>query len=741
MLCAYKIYIDGTLVSLGPGRGEANVLEGNNTFMHAPYTTIDISLFASPKSIVAVEGMAPLYETPCNAHTCQDPNTKGGGILAQINLAFADGTTDTLYTNSEGDWQSIGLDDYRQPTLPGTKVPGISGQTAYAKVLENIDAAKETLNWKISDSVSPAWPPALPAAVQNKSELVARMARPIEVYGNPTGTPTYDSDDIHVFVDYVREFQGGIILDVNDGSPGTVLQFITGELLMPNGTYDNSTESRISGDNTWGYEFNWTLRGGAQTIIQHEYMLFRYVAVKLIKGSMPKNMSFKSWAVRYEYVEKDSQFISSNKMLNAVHELARWTLDGGVLDTYTDSNTRERRPYECDGLIAAAGRGLIQNDYMWGRHSHSWVLENPTWPLEWQQMSALLAWQDYMFTGMADIFSTYEDRIYSRTNYGSIDSTGLLNTSTGRHIIGWDPAPTKEMFTGNAHTSVDNGWCIRGLQALSSLASAVGNKNNATRYAQEANTLLSNMHKAMWDKTNSRYCDGPCTDPDVNGHGGITTNYFTLYFGIVPDESISAVWHQIATTGMTGFGDYGAFIFLNALARYTQDDGSAMLTALTKCDQFSYCNEMRLYNATMTTESLGVPHQTMSHPWGTAPIPAIIHGIMGITQTAPAWSKFTIKPAIASLSFANVTVPTLRGPIHVTATPKNLIISIPCNTMTKLCFPKSRWLSQMLTAKSLDSMTLYLNGRQVGGESTKDGWKCVTEVVSCQAHPLKLELV
>jgi hypothetical protein len=56
------------------------------------------------------------------------------------------------------------------------------------------------------------------------------------------------------------------------------------------------------------------------------------------------------------------------------------------LDTYTDSNTRERRPYECDGLIAATGRGLLQNDPMWGRHSHSWVLEVPTWPVEWMQV-------------------------------------------------------------------------------------------------------------------------------------------------------------------------------------------------------------------------------------------------------------------------------------------------------------------------------------------------------------------
>ena len=65
----------------------------------------------------------------------------------------------------------------------------------------------------------------------------------------------------------------------------------------------------------------------------------------------------------------------------------------------------------------------------------SWVLEVPTWPIEWQQMSALLAYHDFMETGAPDLFRTYENRLYNRTNIGAVDSTGLLNTSKGRHIV------------------------------------------------------------------------------------------------------------------------------------------------------------------------------------------------------------------------------------------------------------------------------------------------------------------
>lgn len=65
----------------------------------------------------------------------------------------------------------------------------------------------------------------------------------------------------------------------------------------------------------------------------------------------------------------------------------------------------------------------------------SWVLQVPTWPIEWQQMSALLAYQDFMETGAPDLFRTYENRLYNRTNIGAVDGTGLVNTSKGRHIV------------------------------------------------------------------------------------------------------------------------------------------------------------------------------------------------------------------------------------------------------------------------------------------------------------------
>lgn len=63
-----------------------------------------------------------------------------------------------------------------------------------------------------------------------------------------------------------------------------------------------------------------------------------------------------AWQVHYPWKNNDSFFSSSMQELNDVWNLCRNTLKVTSLDTYTDSNTRERRPYEADGYITASSR-------------------------------------------------------------------------------------------------------------------------------------------------------------------------------------------------------------------------------------------------------------------------------------------------------------------------------------------------------------------------------------------------
>ena len=65
-------------------------------------------------------------------------------------------------------------------------------------------------------------------------------------------------------------------------------------------------------------------------------------------------LNLTAWVVNYPWSEAEGDaghFNSSNTMLNKVWELCKNTVKVTSLDTTTDSNTREKLPYEADGFI------------------------------------------------------------------------------------------------------------------------------------------------------------------------------------------------------------------------------------------------------------------------------------------------------------------------------------------------------------------------------------------------------
>jgi hypothetical protein len=77
--------------------------------------------------------------------------------------------------------------------------------------------------------------------------------------------------------------------------------------------------------------------------------------------------------------------------------------------TATDSNTRERLPYEGDALITGHSRLSLQREFAWPRHSFRHNIENPTNPTEWRQTAALLALLDYEHTGSLELFEQFAE--------------------------------------------------------------------------------------------------------------------------------------------------------------------------------------------------------------------------------------------------------------------------------------------------------------------------------------------
>ena len=239
---------------------------------------------------------------------------------------------------------------------------------------------------------------------------------------------------------------------------------------------------------------------------------------------------------------------------------------------------------------------------------------------------------------------------------------------------------------------MSNAFGAQGLELLATMMRAGGRTANATAFAAEAASLKAQIVKQMWNGTN--FCDGPCSA--VGGNSRVMTNMFMLAFGLVPAAHVADAWRVVADWGIEQIGDYGAFwwqlaigsgYYTNAAPYPAQDDGSAMYNALTKCDADSWCSELRYANETTTRESWHAG--TYSHEWGTSAIVGVTIGIMGVHQTAPAWATFAVKPTLGGLRHATITVPTIRGPVNVTAAPALLEVHVPCGSAATVCIPRS----------------------------------------------------
>ena len=214
-------------------------------------------------------------------------------------------------------------------------------------------------------------------------------------------------------------------------------------------------------------------------------------------------------------------------------------------------------------------------------------------------------------------------------------------------------------FTASNYMSVTNMYAARGLDLLAQMVAAGGQPGNASVYAAESAALTAAIRAKMWNGTN--FCDGVCADPKINGNSRVMSNMFSLFFGLVPAENIAGVWQGVADWGLEQMGDFGAFFYQLAIssgyyAPYydTPDDGTAIVTALTKCDTYSWCSGLLHDNLTMTRESW---HDgTYSHGWGSSAIVGVSLGVIGLHQTAPAFAAFT-HGALACLDAAAARYP------------------------------------------------------------------------------------
>eukprot|EP00750_Incisomonas_marina_P028341 INCI666.2.p1 GENE.INCI666.2~~INCI666.2.p1 ORF type:complete len:697 (-),score=109.35 INCI666.2:60-2150(-) len=420
--------------------------------------------------------------------------------------------------------------------------------------------------------------------------------------------------------------------------------------------------------------------------------------------------TLKAWQVQYPWSDTDSKFNSSISELNAVWALCQNTLKVTSLDTYTDSNTRERRPYEADGYITASSRLAMQREFAWVLHSNSFMLQTNTWPTEWLQFTPLLAQVEYHHTGRLGLANDFFELLRNNTQLNCLNETsGLVDFSscfrfpagvngTTKDIIDW-PQDSRDGYDMTPVTTVVNAFAAGSLRALAEVGRAAGRNNEADKLEDAANTIAASMQSVLLDQAG-----GVFVDALGSNHTALHATVFPLWLtpeimdlgGVNASGTATKTLRFLREKGMA-CSVYTAFPFLMGLYNLEDDVGQLALALMTTCEGNNTWCGMLKQGATCTMEAWNTvekPNLSWSHPWASAPATAITRGFFGITATSPGFETMHIQPQVGAESVtANLRLPTIRGFVEAALTfdaaqkAFELSLLLPANTVSTVCLP------------------------------------------------------
>ncbi len=464
-----------------------------------------------------------------------------------------------------------------------------------------------------------------------------------------------------------------------------------------------------------------------------EVFPFRYAELEAAEGIDAG--AIRQICVHYPFDDNASAFDSSDSVLNAVWDLCKYSIKATTFcGVYVDGD-RERIPYEADAYINQLGHYCVDSEYAMARYTHEYLIQNPTWPTEWHLHSVMMAWADYIYTGETKSLETFYAELCAKTLIELARKDGLISTESDlctreleerlhlhkpgsvfteglRDLVDWPPGSFTEGGTGERDNhemlpvnTVVNAFHYHALILMSRIAQVLGHTEDHARFIVQAGLVKTSINSLLFDESQGCYIDG-----EGSHHGSLHSNMFMLAFDLVPDDRLGSVISFVKSRGMA-CSVYGAQYLLEAL--YLNEEDEYALELMTAKHDRSWWNMIQV-GSTMTLEAWDLKYKNnldWNHAWGAAPANIIPRFLLGVQPLEPGFGKVLIQPKPGTLTQAEGTIPTKRGPIKVSfendqERPFELRIDIPAHVSAKVGLPQ----------RDRQTTTLVVNGEIVEAE-------------------------
>ena len=551
-------------------------------------------------------------------------------------------------------------------------------------------------------------------------------------------------------IDFGKDAFGQLMIRLSSDTGTDTVQVSLGEHIKdgmidpkPGGTirYQQFTLPLMKGEHMYRIKIKADKRNtGSAAVLMPGYigevLPFRYAQLDGYKNPEIARQDVIREMVHYPFDEAAASFTSSNDTLNKIWELCKYSIKAtSFAGIYVDGD-RERIPYEADALINQLGHYGVDREYAMARRSSEYLLKYPTWPTEWILQALIISWNDYLYTGDARSLAANYELLKARTLFALKEKNGLISTKTGlqtpefsasinfkdkiKDIVDW-PVSETDGFVFDNYNSVINAFHYKAVVLMEKIATAIGNKADADKYAAARKQFKEIFNRTFLNTKLGIYKDGDSTD-----HSSLHANMFALNLGLVPERYVPSVMTFIRSRGMAS-SVYGSQFLMDAL--YDGDDADHALKLLTSTGDRSWYNMIRV-GSTITLEAWDnkfKPNQDWNHAWGAAPANIIPRRLMGVEPTTPGYETVSIRPQTGSLRYAEALIPSIRGAIKVTVkndTVYSLNVTLPANMSGEIYLPMIagknviRYNGKLMKVRREKGRSFWYVGKVLAGQHT-----------------------
>ena len=414
---------------------------------------------------------------------------------------------------------------------------------------------------------------------------------------------------------------------------------------------------------------------------------FRWLEIEGWPGELRPEHLQRQAAFAATWDDGAATFSSSDTLLDRIWELSRYSIKATTFaGVYVDGD-RERIPYEADAYINQLSHYATDRDVQMARDTFDWLMAQPTWPTEWAFHMPFMAHADWMHTGDTAWLGSRYEALKTKLLLDRAREDGLLVSSeaqrTRNDIVDW-PQGERDGYVFTTVNTVVNAFHLRALTVMADLAVALGRDTEARDYRTRERSTRAAFQRAFFDAERGLYRDGVGT-----GHASVHANLFPLAFGLVPADRVSHVTEWLASRGMA-CSVYAAQYLLEGLFEH---GGDAQALALITAPGDRSWRHMVESGTTITWEAWDQkykPNQDWNHAWGAAPANLLSRFVLGVRPLSPGWRRARVRPLAGTLTRAEGTVPTPRGPIRVSWTRGDafrLTLTLPPGTAAQVELP------------------------------------------------------